>query len=192
MMKRLIYIALIMLASLPLYGQDTIKTSLYEIVYSQALEQPLHIKYVVKCPFGQASRTGMSFFKPDSIHTSDDEDYEDNVWDKGHMVPASSFSCSRDTLYQTFNYVNCALQHQSLNRGAWARLEQFEKDLAKFYQVHVEIDVVFKGKPNRLTTGAVVPTGFKKTIRFDNRLVIFYFPNVDTSGKDWHEFIVHE
>jgi len=191
-MKRTIYILLLILASIPLYGQDTIKTGLYEIVYSQALEQPLHIKYTVKCPFGKAERTGMSFFKPDSIHTSDDEDYEDNVWDKGHMVPASSFSCDRDTLYQTFNYVNCALQHQSLNRGVWARLEQFEKDLAKFYEVNVEIDVVFKGTPNRLTTGAVVPSGFKKTIRFDNWLVIFYFPNKDPEGKDWHEFIVNE
>jgi DNA/RNA endonuclease G (NUC1) len=191
-MKQIIYIIAFSLMQLGLYSQDTIRNGLYEIVYSQALEQPMHIKYKVLCPFGQASRTGMSFWKPDRIHTSDNEDYEDNVWDKGHMVPASSFSCSRDTLYQTFNYINCALQHQSLNRGAWARLEQFEKDLAKFYEVYVEIDVIFKGMPNRLTTGAVVPTGFKKTIRFNNKRVVLYFPNMDTSGKDWHEFIINE
>jgi DNA/RNA endonuclease G (NUC1) len=191
-MKRIIYILLLILASLPLYGQDTIKTNIYEIVYSQALEQPLHIKYKVACPFGQADRAGMSFWQPDGIHTSDEEDYEDNVWDKGHMVPASSFSCDEKTLRQTFSYVNCALQHQSLNRGCWARLEHFEKDLAKFYEVNVEIEVIFKGPPNRLTTGAVVPTGFKKTIRFDNWLVVFYFPNEDPGGKDWHEFIIKE
>jgi DNA/RNA endonuclease G (NUC1) len=193
MIKRIIYIvATLTLLSNATYAQDTIRTRLYEIVYSQALEQPLHIEYVVKCPFGKAERYGMSFFKPDSIHTSDNADYEDNIWDKGHMVPASSFSCSRDTLYQTFNYVNCALQHQSLNRGVWARLEQFEKNLAKFYKVNVKIDVLFRGKPNRLTTGAVVPTGFKKTIMFDDMTVEFYFPNEDTSGKDWHEFIINE
>lgn len=175
-----------------LYGQDTIKTDIYTIVYSQALEQPLHVEYKVLCPFGKAERTGMSFWKPDSIHTSDNYDYEDNIWDKGHMVPANAFNCSEDTLYKTFSYVNCALQHQSLNRGVWARLEQFENDLAKFYDVSVEIDVVFKGMPNRLTTGAVVPTGFRKTIKFDDWLLIFYFPNSDTKGKDWHEFIINE
>lgn len=191
-MKHILYIIIFSLMSLTLYGQDTIKTDIYEIVYSQALEQPLYIKYKVLCPFGQASRAGMSFWKPDSIYTSEDEDYEDNVWDKGHMVPASAFSCSRDTLYQTFNYINCALQHQSLNRGVWARLEQFEKNLATFYEVNVEIKVIFKGKLNRLTTGATVPTGFEKTIKFNGRIVIFYFPNEDTTGRYWYEFIVND
>lgn len=173
-----------------LYGQDTIKTDIYEIVYSQALEQPLNVKYRVLCPFGKAERTGMGFWKPDSIYTSDNEDYKDNVWDKGHMAPANCFNCSKDTLYQTFNYINSALQHQSLNRGVWARLEQFEKDLAKFYEVGVEINVEFKGTPNRLTTGAAIPRGFKKTIIFDNRKLVFYFPNEDTTGKQWIDFLV--
>lgn len=190
-MKHILYIIMFSMMSLTLYGQDTIKTDIYEIVYSQALEQPLYIKYKVLCPFGQASRAGMSFWKPDSIYTSDDEDCEDNVWDKGHMVPVSAFNCSRDTLYQTFNYINCALQHRSLNRGAWARLEQFEKNLAKFYEVKVEIRVIFKGKRNILTTGASVPTGFKKTIKFNGRIVVFYFPNEDTTGRDWYEFRIN-
>jgi DNA/RNA endonuclease G (NUC1) len=189
-MKRIIYILALILAAVPLYGQDTIRTDIYTVVYSQALEQPLHVEYKVLCPFGRTERTGMDFWQPEGIHTSDDEDYEDNVWDKGHMAPANCFNCSKDTLYQTFSYLNCALQHQSLNRGVWARLEQFEKDLAKFYEVSVEIDVVFKGTPNRLTTGAVVPTGFRKTIKFDDWLLVFYFPNEDTTGKQWIDFLV--
>ena len=178
--------------SLPLYGQTTVKTEIYEIVYSETLEQPLHVKYTVGCPLGRASRAGMDFWQPEGIHTSDEEDYEDNVWDKGHMAPANAFNCDAQTLYQTFSYVNCALQHQSLNRGVWARLEQFENDLAKFYTVDVEIEVIFKGTPNRLTTGAVVPTAFKKTVRFDDWLLVFYFPNQDPAGKDWYEFLVKE
>lgn len=189
-MKRIIHTLLLILTSTLIYSQDTIKTNIYEIVYSQALEQPLRIRYKVACPFGQADRTGMSFWQPEGIHTSDEEDYKDNIWDRGHMVPASSFSCDEKTLRQTFSYVNCALQHQSLNRGCWARLERFEKDLAKFYEVRVEIEVIFKGPPNRLATRAAIPTGFKKTIRFDNRLVVFYFPNEDPAGKDWYEFII--
>lgn len=190
-MKRIYYILMLVITSIVLYSQDTIKTDLYTIVYSQGLEQPIHVEYKVLCPFGKADRTGMRFWQPDSIHTSDDADYEDNIWDKGHMVPANCFNCSKDTLYQTFNYINSALQHQSLNRGVWARLEQFEKDLAKFYEVNVEIDVVFKGRPNRLTTCAIVPTGFKKTITFDKWRLVFYFPNEDTTGKHWIDFLIN-
>lgn len=188
-MKKLFTIMLGLFCIL-VHSQDTIKTDLYEIVYSQALEQPLHVRYKILCPNGQSNRRGMHFFKIDSIHTSDNMDYEDNIWDKGHMVPANSFSCSRDTLYQTFSYINCALQHQSLNRGVWARLERFEKNLAKFFSVNVEIDVIFKGTPNQLTTGAIVPSGFKKKISFDNKIAIFYFPNKDTKGKVWYDFLI--
>ena len=173
-------------------GQDTIRTDIYEIVYSQLLEQPLRIKYQVLCPFGKEERAGMNFWKPENIHTSDNYDYKDNIWDKGHMVPASSFSCNEDTLYQTFNYLNSALQHQSLNRGVWARLEQFEKDLAKFYTVNVEIEVLFGDLQNCLPTDAVVPTGFNKTIWFDDKKIAFYFPNEDTTGKDWSDFIINQ
>lgn len=189
-MKRIIYILILIMASLTLYGQDTIKTDIYQIVYSQKMEQPLYVKYRVMCPTGKADRSGMNFWKPKDINTSDDYDYEDNIWDKGHMVPASSFSCDAATLYKTFNYINCALQHQSLNRGCWARLESFEKDLAKFYDVIVEIEIIFRGVPNRLTTGAVVPTAFKKTLRFDKKVLVFYFPNEDTTGKDWYDFLI--
>lgn len=189
-MKKIFYIIAFSLMQLILYSQDTIKSDIYQIVYSQALEQPLYIKYKVLCPFGKESRTGMSFWKPDSIHTSDGADYEDNIWDRGHMVPANSFNCNREMLYATFNYINSALQHRSLNRGVWSRLELFEKDLAKFYEVTVEINVIFKGPPNRLITGAFVPSGFKKTIKFDNKQIIMYFPNKDTSGSSWYDFII--
>lgn len=189
-MKNIFYVLFFSVFSLYLYSQDTIKNGLYEVVYSQSLEQPLFVRYKVMCPYGSASRSGMSFWKPDYIHTSDDSDYEDNIWDKGHMAPVSAFNCDRETIRQTFNYINCALQHQSLNRGSWSRIEQFENDLAKFYDVTVEIEVIFRNPHNRLTTGATVPTGFKRTIRFDNKVIVLYFPNRDNGGMQWHEFII--
>lgn len=170
------------------YSQDTIKNELFEIVYSQALEQPLYVKYRVLCPEGTADRKGIYFYSPEDLHTSDDADYENNVWDKGHMAPANAFNCNRDSLRKTFSFVNCALQHRSLNRGAWSRLENFEHDLALIFDVDVEVIVFFKGPPNRLTTGAYVPSGFKKTIRFDGYTISFYFPNKDPNGKKWPEF----
>ena len=75
--------------------------NLYQGVYSEVYEQPLEVTYTVKCPNGQASRTGMDFYTDDKIHTSDNDDYSDNIWDKGHLAPAAAFSCTKETLKKT-------------------------------------------------------------------------------------------
>lgn len=165
--------------------------NLYEGIYSEVYEQPLEVTYTVKCPNGQASRTGMDFYMDDKIHTSDNDDYSKNIWDKGHLAPAAAFSCDRETLKKTFSYLNSALQHQGLNRGQWNQLESFERDLANFYEVKVKIIVLFEGKLTKLPTGATVPSGFVKIIEFDGRKITFNFPNKDTKGTDWIDYKVN-
>jgi hypothetical protein len=58
-----------------------VKTPMFEIVYSEKLEQPKFIRYTVQCPNGTASRAGMDFYVCDSILTSDNKDYENNPYD---------------------------------------------------------------------------------------------------------------
>jgi DNA/RNA endonuclease G (NUC1) len=170
-----------------------VKTDIYEITYSQTYQQPLTIKYVVQCPTGKESRTGMSFKKYPGIITSNDSDYVDNVWDRGHMAPAGAFTCDANKLKATFSYLNCALQHQSLNRGPWKELERFEKNLTKVYAfVNIEIRVHFENdQSNWLKTGALVPVGFTKIIWCDGEIFKFYFPNKDVAGHDWIEYKVN-
>ena len=190
---------LLTIISLSMYGQnsvidnDTIHTDLFDVVYSEKLEQPLWITYKVLCPMGTQSRSGLNFYKNDSIHTSNNEDYKDNIWDKGHLAPASAFNCDKETLKKTFTYLNCVLQHEGLNRGPWKELERFEVGLSKIFEsVIVEIKVCFEGELGVVSGGATIPSGFKKTIKFDNKEIIFYFPNVDVSGKDWGHFKIKE
>lgn len=196
-MKRILISMLILVLTFPLFGQTTdtvfIHTPIFDVVYSQKFQQPLQLSYQVECPTGSASRSGLDFYKNDSIITSDDKDYVDNVWDKGHLAPAAAFNCDRETIKLTFTYLNCALQHQGLNRGPWKELEEFERNLAKIFpQVCVLIDVVFDENSQTLPTGAVIPTGFRKRIEFDNKIISFYFPNDDMSGVDWFDFIMAE
>ena len=197
-MKILFKLFLIIL-TLPLHSQtltienDTIKTDIFDVIYSEELEQPLWITYKVLCPMGTQSRSGLNFYTNDSIHTSNNEDYKDNIWDKGHLAPASAFNCDRETLKKTFTYLNCVLQHEGLNRGPWKELERFEVGLSKIFEsVIVEIKVCFEGELGVVSGGATIPSGFKKTIKFDNKEIIFYFPNVDVSGKDWGHFKIKE
>ena len=188
-MKKLLLILISLIPTVAFAQVVTVvETEYFTIGYSEELEQPLWAEYTVACPNGTASRSGMDFFEHDEIHTSDDEDYVNNVWDKGHLAPASAFSCDKETLRSTFTYLNSALQHQSLNRGVWNRLEAFERDLANFYEVNVYIAVLFDENSEVLPTGATVPSGFRKTIYFDDNTVVFEFPNEEISGKRWIDF----
>jgi DNA/RNA endonuclease G (NUC1) len=163
---------------------------LFQGIYSEVLEQPLEVTYTVPCADGDASRTGLDFFEDDNIYTSDDDDYSNNVWDKGHLAPAAAFSCDRETIKKTFTYLNSALQHQSLNRGIWNRLEAVERGMAIWHDVNVKIEVIFDEACEVLPSGATVPRAFKKTIEAGGRTIVFYFPNIDTSGTDWQDYIV--
>jgi DNA/RNA endonuclease G (NUC1) len=190
-MKKL-FTLLLLLLPLSTFGQElkVIETDIFTVGYSEALEQPVWVEYKVLCPNGQAERTGMDFYEDENIHTSDDDDYSNNEWDKGHMAPASAFSCDKEMLKKTFTYLNSALQHEGLNRGVWNRLEAFERDLGNFFDVNVRIDVIFGENAQVLPSGATVPTGFIKTIKFDGKTAVFEFPNEKISGQRWIDFIV--
>jgi len=178
-----------------LYGQQkkTIITEIFTVDYSEELEQPLKLSYIVQCPMGDASRSGLDFRKVPGYHTSDNEDYKDNPYDKGHLAPAAAFNCDRETIKATFSYLNCALQHEGLNRGPWKELERFERNLAKIYpEVSVLIVVNFEETPERVPGGAAIPTSFVKEISFGDRTIKFLFPNKDVSGQDWGNFSIAE
>jgi DNA/RNA endonuclease G (NUC1) len=168
-----------------------VKTPMFEIVYSEKLEQPKFIRYTVQCPNGTASRTGMDFYVDKTIKTSDAKDYEKNMWDKGHLGPAADFNCDRETLYKTFTYLNCSLQQENLNRTTWRLLEVRERELAKTHKVvQVEIRCIFGPKSILLPTGATVPTAYRKTIKYDGVTEVYYFKNEKPLSTDFTKYKV--
>ena len=161
-----------------------VDAGIYEVLYSESLEQPKEVWYTVECPNGKASRKGMDFYINDSIYTSSKDDYENNIWDKGHMAPAADFSCDRETLYRTFSYLNCALQHQDLNRGVWRLLEAKEREIAKTQDVNVHIVLIFTKSSKKLSSGATVPDAFKKEITYSGKTDVYYFNNEKPLSSD--------
>lgn len=189
-MKRLL-LALFILVSLGVVSQElSITTSIFKVVYSEHLEQPLEVNYTVDCWDGTYSRKGMDFRKVKHIHTSDAKDYYKNVWDKGHMAPAAAFKCEEEDLRATFSYLNCALQHEGLNRGPWKHLESYERELAKQYgSVDVKIIVHFEKPIKRVPAGAAIPSSFSKLIfKPDGTFIKFTMPNTDLKGRNYLEF----
>lgn len=166
-----------------------VKTPMFEIVYSEKLEQPKFIRYTIQCPNGTASRTGMDFYVCDSIKTSDHLDYEKNPYDKGHLAPAADFNCDKQTLYKTFTYLNCSLQQENLNRTTWRLLEVRERELAKTYKVvQVEIRCIFGPNAIKLPSGATVPTAYRKTIKYDGNIEVYYFKNEKPLSTDFTKY----
>ena len=174
--------------------RDSVKihAGVYEAIYSEKLESPIWIKYTVLCPNGTASRAGMDFYTNDSVKTSSNEDYVKNEWDKGHMAPAADFNCDKVMLYKTFSYLNCALQNQYLNRGVWKMLEIQEREWAQTQPVTVIIEVVFDKTSPKLSTGATIPSGFKKTIYLEKTKKVhkYYFPNTTPTKEKYTDYEV--
>jgi endonuclease G len=193
-MKRLLLLLLLTTSFLS-FGQlrDSVyvKTDIFEVSYSEKLEQPLRIKYQVLCPNGQASRQGMDFYTEKQYKTSDAKDYENNVYDKGHLAPAADFNCDKVMLYKTFTYLNCTLQNQYLNRGTWRFLEVYERELAKKYIVNVEIKLIYSDKSIKLPTGATVPDAFLKIIKYNGITEKYYFLNEKPKSSDFKLYIVN-
>ncbi len=193
-MKKILIISLLFLLPNLFYPQLRksihIKTLIYEIMYSEVLEQPLWVKYTVFCSSGSVSREGMDFYLNDTIKTSDNEDYKNNSYDKGHMAPAGDFSCDINLLHQTFSYLNCSLQNQELNRTTWRFLESYERELSKKYKVDILIKCVFSKKSIKVTGGATVPDGYYKIIKYGDKTEKYYFKNEKPRTSDFRKFLV--
>ena len=181
-MKKLILVLLF----LPLFSfaqkRDSVyvQNKVFTLVYSEVLEQPKWVKYKVTCAENNVSRKGLDFYKEKTIHTSDNEDYVANDWDKGHMAPAAAFGCNAELLKQTFTYLNSVLQHKSLNRGVWKELEEYERQLRqKADDIEIYIRVDFNPPLKKVSGGATIPSGFYKTIKSQKLKIneCYYFNN---------------
>jgi endonuclease G len=165
-----------------------IKNQVFEVNYSQTLEQPLELVYRSTNRVTNVNRGSMDFWVDPKIKTSDGKDYEKNVYDKGHLAPAATFSDNMNNLKTTFSYLNCALQNQYLNRGEWRMLEEQERRWDDKENLTIKVSLDFDKSSIVLPTGATVPKGFTKHIYFETskKWDCYYFLN-EKPTKPWEE-----
>jgi len=165
-----------------------VKKSIFEVKYSQRLEQPIELTYRSTNRPTNVNRGSMDFYTESSFHTSDAADYARNIYDKGHLAPAATFSDNMENLKQTFSYLNCALQDQHLNRGEWRLLEEQERVWDDKEPLTVKIELIFDDKSIKLPTGATVPSGLEKHIYFETsgKYKCYFFKN-EKPTKKWTE-----
>jgi len=179
-MKKISILIGFLLLSLISFGQDVrIKNEVFEVLYSQSLEQPLIIKYRSTNRPTNVNRGAMDFYKEPNIKTSDAADYKSNIYDKGHGAPAATFSDNMINLKQTFSYLNCIMQDQYLNRGEWRLLEEQIRKWDDTENITVLIKTFFDTPVKRVPTGAAIPSYLQKHIYFEksNKWKCFVFLN---------------
>jgi len=190
-MKRLFSLVTLLFISVTTFGQDTVrvKNGVFEILYSQSLEQPLLIKYRSTNRATIVNRGTMDFYKESNIKTSDAEDYKANIYDKGHGAPAATFSDNMVNLKQTFSYLNCIMQDKYLNRGEWRMLEEQIRKWDDTENITVLIKTFFDTPAKRVATGAAIPSHLQKHIYFEKqkKWKCFDFPNQKPT-KNWKEY----
>ena len=162
--------------------RDSVRVTnrVFDVVYSEKLEQPKWLVYYSINRPTNVSRSGLDFYTEAGIKTSDGADYYANVWDKGHLAPAATFADSIHLMKQTFSYLNCILQHQDLNRGEWRLLEEQERVWDNVEPLKIKIEIFFDGTSKVLPTGATIPAYFIKHIYFQksNKWKCFRFKNI--------------
>ncbi len=193
-MKQIMTTFLVLFIFFNVSGQNCDKESIivrnevFVVNYSETLQQPLWVIYTSKNRPKNVDRGHMNFKKDDSICTSDDDDYVENIWDKGHMAPAATYSDSEKHLKTTFSYLNCSLQNKYLNRGAWRILESEERIWDDEENLTIKIIPTYSEKSLVLPTGATVPDSYHKHIKFETQNVIrcFFFLN-ERPTTPWEE-----
>ena len=165
-----------------------VENAVFKVWYNEIYEQPMKLVYTSTNRVKNVDRGSMNFYTEDDVHTSDNKDYYRNVWDKGHLAPAATYSDSYENLKQTFSYLNCALQNQYLNRGEWRLLEEEERDWDDEQNLTVTVELVFDEGHEVLPTGGHIPTDMIKHIYFevDGVWRCFEFENIKPE-KGWEE-----
>ena len=120
---------------------------------------------------------------------------------RGHLVPNASF---KDSVYEDvlMSYVNCAIMHQSLNKGVWFALENREREISKEALLKVNIILSFTPIIKVSDGGATIPTYFTKILEYrkfdenENEVTkreVYCFPNNATvKGNKINNYIIKD
>ena len=174
-----------------LRNEVIIENNVFKVWYSEVLEQPVKLIYTSTNRVKNVDRGNTDFHKEKDVHTSDKHDYYRNPYDKGHLAPAATYSDSQENLYTTFSYLNCTLQQQDLNRGAWRFLEAEEREWDDSEHLTITIENIFDEGHEVLPTGGHIPTDMIKHIYFENQKIYrcWEFENIKPT-KSWKEYEV--
>jgi endonuclease G len=93
-------------------------------------------------------------------------DYDEPVYDRGHLAPNADLDYSRELADETFYFTNIAPQTASLNRFLWNNIEQEVRQLAKNLNITLLVYTgpIYSGNKEWLNNRVAIPTAFYKVV----------------------------
>lgn len=142
----------------------------YVISYNDKLHDPNWVAWrLTKDDLGDVDRT--NDFRPDDDLPAGflkvkPGDYAHSGYDQGHMCPSSHRTATKEMNSITFLMSNMQPQLGTLNRGAWARAEAAERDLAAGGKVvFIVVGGIFSQSSQKIGRGIAVPDeNFRVTV----------------------------
>ncbi len=172
----------------------------YSLGYSYEHKAALWVSYIISDDSVGIDIERHSSFYPDpdipEEYRVQPEDHVNTGYDKGHLAPSAAIDFSKQANRETFALSNVMLQDATLNRRAWGKLEDLERDWTKTKgKLYVVTGPIYTSRPKKIN-GMSVPSRFYKVIyAYDAKKAIgFIFPNKPVSNEDlWkHAMSVQE
>lgn len=185
----------------------------YVINYDDDLRIPIWVAYQLRKDDVEMRRERTECFRRDVRLESDDAaalcaDYDEPVYDRGHMVPNADMTRSEAAMINTYMFTNMTPQQAQFNRGIWQRLESHVRDWAILKdEIYVVTGAVFDkdgdqhrdedDDANRMSTHRVaVPTHYFKIIMYERptgfiESMVFLLPHNNDShtGKAAEKYL---
>ena len=159
--------------AVPLDVDNVYEYQAFNLEFSPANKQARWAGYFIsreRLEETKIKRKGFSFSEDKRIKEGSavDSDYKRSGYDRGHLVPARDMAFSKETLKESFLFSNISPQVPKFNRGKWAELEGYVRELAKKYGlIYVITGPVFDGSDEKIGKNNVsVPSYFFKALLF--------------------------
>lgn len=188
------------------HGEHFLHQEDYITYYDDDLRVPLWVAYRLTRADLAHTLERTECFRTDPRLSSEQSatcnDYDEPVFDRGHLVPNADMERSEPAMINTYMFSNMTPQHDKFNRGIWARLEGYVRDWAEQRgEIYVVTGAIFdadgdtsatkKGRDSdisakRMNDRVGVPTHFYKVlfVRIPNQSIesmAFLLPHSDRS-----------
>jgi len=120
-------------------------------------------------------------------------DYEEPVFDQGHLAPSESLDDTIAMNSQTFLMSNMTPQRPRFNRNGWRGLENRERKWASARgEVFVYIGPIYEGQVEFIGDRVPVPSHFFKVVYDpeENEAIAFLIPHQDFLTAELNDFLV--
>ena len=170
----------------------------FSLGYSYAHKTALWVSYVITQGSVELNLAARGNFYADQdipeAYRAQPEQHVNTGYDKGHLAPSATINFSPSANRETYALSNVAFQDATLNRQAWARVENLERHWTKAKgKLYVVTGPLYSSRPQKIND-IPVPSKFYKVIYAYNadKAIAFLFPNKAASNAQvWDLSLIH-